>query len=1192
MAMMMLSSTGAVLASCAEEEAETPTTEEETEEEEETVSDDYIVTNAGFETFDDNDGENLIVTSVNGWSRSTNSTASGSAKSSTAASGIVDTADAAWKNLTTSGLTDLKARELTEEQAAANWENMTAKDKLEYYEAWEDNDDNDGDIEDLEFYQSFNIDEDDLPLYRTKDEDDNETAVAIANPGTHYTNADNDKTKVLMIHNEYSTTSYEKFGTAQKFTSSSTVTVAAGTSAKLSLWVKTSNLEMTDTDGNVQDAVGKGAYIRITNTLGGQSLDPVEVKNIDTESMDSASLSNGWAQYEFILKGSSYADATFTIVLGLGQSGGDDRHEYVNGYAFFDDITCETVETTDTLLDGYSEVDLSTPADQKIVNATNVTAKKFALDLSDGVEMSDISAAIDASDITFGDTREEITSSVAVDYWTSVSKQIDGTALPEGVKTWGGLGFDPTNDKAQVFTNAAAMDGSQNAYLQTAYDHYFKDTEFLKDNQILMLLSASGASYTAKFAAETLPAESYRIVSFFVKTSNMSGFTGAGVTVKDGNGETVSSLTAIDTSAIEGVTIGENENVYDGWQQCFIFLSNETEDAQSYTIELTFGPTTISDTTKASYQTGFAAFAGLQYNDTINEEQFAYAQSGTYAIVAELDASEEEATGNGGFDSVSTGSSRKIEDGFADLKNYKGVTADSAYIAKTKNYDINTLATAGLLSKEELYDNVAYATILDALGAGSLTTNEEKWEVLFGNNALAGYTANQPLVIYNPSQEYLNATEGRENEVAAPLAYGFIGATTNITDYTVISYNVKVSGGAVANFYLVDTDSENKSVMSIAGKRAYWYDTNGNICTADPTKSSFNTKKDVAFKLQANGLYKLNASWKNAESVTNKDAYYANLTAYDKDSDGNLIVADGGVSYDYNSKWRNDGNDGIAFYYKDGKYYADSAKTIEVLSLDTVISAEDERANEAAAKNLQITVSDTGGDWATVTFYVHPGDSGKNYRLEIWSGSRDGTTKSPAGSHVIVDTRTPNALTADTFATYTENRKDELDKANKSDQYFESVFSFYDSAKFLRYNAELDENAVGNSYDDFDPTSTDYVKGIAYLRYESGNVYEVYADYATTDKTVTADVDEEEEAEEEETEEETTWDGNVWLLVSSISMAAVLLLVIILIIFRKAIGGKKRRNRAAKTAKVKKEKPAKKAKKVEGEKDEDSPYND
>ncbi len=1197
LSLTMLSTAGAAFASCADEEtssSESSSSSAETETEA-TVKDDYVITNAGFETFDDNEGKNLIGTSVNGWSRATDSVSGTSAQTSTAASGIIDTAKDAWDNLTTSGLTDLTASELTEAQAKANWDSMTAKDKLEFYEAWEDNDDNEGELEDLEFYEAFNIDKDDLPLVK----DGEDSYKAVANPGTHWKEGDKgyadhkDDTNVLMIHNEYSTTNYETFGTAQKYTSSSTVTVKAGTSAKLSVWVKTSNLQTATTSGGTQSAVDSGAYIRITNSLGSTSLDPLEVKNINTENMDEDSLSAGWAQYEFIVKGSSYADSTFTLVLGLGQGSKTDRFEWVNGYAFFDDITCETIETTnETIPDGYASVKISDKADKKVVNAASVDKKQFALDLSDGVTMSDIHNAYDLATLSFSDTREEVDSPEAKSYTSVLSTE--KKPLENGVKTWEGLGFNPDEDITKVYDNVAAMNGSDNEYLQTVYDNYFKDTDFLKDNQILMLLSASGASYTATFDGIPLPAESYRIISFFAKTSNMTGFTGAGITVKDEKGEVVSSVAAFSTATLDGVKIGDDEDYYDGWQQCFVFLSNETDTQQDYTLELTFGPTTITESTASSYQPGFAAFAGTQWStSTITEEQFAYAASGTYSLIANLDPSEEEGTGDQGFDSVSTGSTRSIKDGYADLKNYKGVTPDSAYIKASTNYDINTLATAGLLSKEELIDeddndavNEKYTAILDALGANvqgydATADIEDKWASIFGGDtSLPGYSSDKPLVIHT----------------AEATAYGFIGTDTNITDYTVLSYRVKVIGDAKANFYLIDTNDEAKGVMQMNTKRTYWYDADGNVCSADPADSAFNKKKDVAFKLQSNGLYQLNPTWRYADEVENKDAYYANLQAYDKDANDNLIVAKGGVSYDYTSKWRNDGNDGIAYYYKDGKYYADSAKTVQVLDLASVEKLE-ARAQGYTGDTMHVEVGNTNGEWATVTFYLHPGDSGKNYRLEVWTGTRDGVTKSAATSTVIVDLRTPAALTAETFASYSEDRAEIIDNAGENEdfgRYFKGAFSFYDSAKFLRYDETADENGVGNSYDDFDPASSNYAESIAFLYYNKDNVYEVYADYAVADRTVTADVEETEEKETEEEETETESDINVWLLISSISTAAVLLLVILLIIFRKALGGKKRKTRVAKV-KVKKEKAEKSAKKAASETektDETSPYND
>ena len=128
-----------------------------------TVNDTALITNGGFETFNTNNGLNAIGTSVTSWTRSVNSTSSGSALSSKAASGIIDTSAAAWDNLT--GSKKEGAENMTEAEAKAVWDTLTFKDKIAFMEAWEDRDENDDkDIEDeLDFYQAFNIDSGDIP---------------------------------------------------------------------------------------------------------------------------------------------------------------------------------------------------------------------------------------------------------------------------------------------------------------------------------------------------------------------------------------------------------------------------------------------------------------------------------------------------------------------------------------------------------------------------------------------------------------------------------------------------------------------------------------------------------------------------------------------------------------------------------------------------------------------------------------------------------------------------------------------------------------------------------------------------------------------------------------------------------------------------------------------------------------------
>ena len=1204
LSMMMLSSTA--LFACNDETTDSSSNNNNTETEE-TVEDKKLITNSDFETFNTKDGLNLIGTSINGWSVSLNSATTGQAIATDAASGIIDTTADAWNNLTQGKYTGKAIADLTEAEAEEAWDNMSAKDKLDYYKAWKDNDDNeDSDIKDLSFYEAFNIDSDDIPN--------------TANPGTHYAvdDTDNaDKTKVLMLHNQHKDKNDELWGTAQKVSSSSTVTVNAGTSAKFSFWVKTQDLtswnEYTQAS---QPVVDKGAYVRVSNTLGGQSLDALEIKNINTAGVTE---NNGWVQYSFVLHGSAFADSTFSITFGLGQGGGTDRYEYVNGYAFFDDLQVEIVSEADYQAivdkngDGLKDAGVRTftvaeKGKKRIVTANELVytdngAKKNTLvdiDYSEGADF--IASSFDILDDNWllQDTREEkgVDKNGNPVYYTSLKNP---TAA--GVKTWQGLAFDGANDFNGILSSYEALNNTGNAFKQRIYDDFFKDTDkdndFLKnmtDKTTLVLISASGASYTASLDGIVVAPNSYQMVSFFVKTSDMDGFTGAGIRLENANLKSNAvALSSISTPQIGGVKVGETEDYYDGWQKVSLFVSNETETKQYLKLSLTFGPTAIADSSASSYKTGFAAFTGFESYD-IDEKMFDYAAAGDYSKVLNLKDPEAVENDNS-FDSAVSVSDRPISDGYANLKNYKGVTPESDYVkanATGDNLLINTNATAGLLSQKELRDeddveNANYNAILNTLGATG-TTIEDKWQSVFGGTK-GEATAEQPLVIYNTEKS----------------SYGFIGASNAINAYTAVSVRVKVSAGAKAYVYLIDMDDISKQqTLSIARNQTYWYDDNGNVCVSDPTKSTFNARKDIAFKIQDNGLYKVNPNWLGSASI-DKDAYFANLSAYEKDAEGNLLVAENGVSYNYNDNWKNDGNDGIAFYYDGTNYYADSAKKIVVNDLADIQYLNDDgdvvslaRYEKLDGKNTVITIDPTyangvdakdGYAWKTVTFYMHAKDKTKNYRLEVWSGARDGSVESDANSFVIFDDSGISTVEEATYQNKLKERKDGLDEEN----FFEGVFSFYDSAKFLRYDETIDTNEVGNFYDDY--KASDYTSGVAYLYFEDSKHAEMYVDYQYQDVTVSIDAEIEEEETETETEE-TTDETNPWMLASSIALVAVLLLAIVSVLFRKVLAKHfkklfKKLNFFKKLKKSNKSKKEKKVKKQQIEqRDENSPYND
>ena len=117
-----------------------------------------------------------------------------------------------------------------------------------------------------------------------------------------------------------------------------------------------------------------------------------------------------------------------------------------------------------------------------------------------------------------------------------------------------------------------------------------------------------------------------------------------------------------------------------------------------------------------------------------------------------------------------------------------------------------------------------------------------------------------------------------------------------------------------------------------------------------------------------------------------------------------------------------------------------------------------------------------------------------------------------------------------------------------TDKTIKTAFSFYDSAKFLRYDETIDKNGVGNSYESY--VSSAYSEGIAYMQYvNEGTRYETYVDYSLSDVTVAADV-EEEDPDTETEEEESISSANLALLISSLAVAVALLVAIVSVIVR------------------------------------------
>lgn len=1122
-ASVMLASTFtlAFFAACAED------SDEDDDNTSVSATDTQTIKNGNFEFYSEMDEDVTdrlaLINSPTSWSFTAGS------PSSTVNSGILDTSTEAWNNITRTGGYAFETYEYSGENsdyvgtevttftsiadAIAHWEDegVNAYDRLYFYEIYQDDIDAlDDDDEQATFFDdySYSVDYEDVKYLK-----DVETNGAFR---LHDGVAD-DETSVLMIHNLV--TSNYVVGTAQYYTSSTTITLAAGTAAEVSVWVRTDNLyhyNSTDTENpeSSGDAVDRraGAYIGVTNTVGGTSLDQMQIKNINTN--------GAWEQYTVYVRASTFATTTFKIVLGLGQGSSTDRYEHVNGYAFFDDLTCKIISSSDfddATSDGSSvrTCTIKSLKDEKIFDMDVETASTYALDLY---------AAFDADDTLLNSPEIALTSEK-----TGVDGKLYTTANL-------GLGDDESNyASVTTLTEIASKD---NKYLKNIYENDLKDKYPFEDEQFLMLMSANGAAYTAKLPELTLEKDERMLVSFFVKTSSIpSGYSGAGATVVelvDGAEVNRTSISAFDSTTLSTVDIDDDtKDIYSGWAQCFFFIENSTDKTASFRIELTYGPTTIVGTSKTDYVDGYAAFANFE-TATLTKTEYSYASTGSQAVSVSLTGEVQETKV---FDSVSAAAQNDVETGLALPASFTGVLGGSKFVTAGGADNVMPEDTyAGLLNAQ--YVEAYYASSdawRDAL-ASDKTNADDWWQSFFGN-------ARQPLVIINGES----------------TSYGYYSANLSISasSYQKISMRVKVSAGAKAYIYLSDVSSAETTGTPItpnAPAVTYWYNDYGDICRVDPTSKDYNSKTDVLFELQDNGLY--------TKVGGDASTYYANLYNYDKDDEGNYVTSDGTIAFYYN---KNDGKY-YAYYDEDTDVYKQVVECLPVKDDDgNSIVRYDYSSTDYSQYGSVIVVDNTDGsltDWVTVSFFVATGNESKSYRLEVWNGDRYGTDTNPANSYVFFDNYINEDVSGD-YATLLSDSaaalKDKLglsDKENLPEEYaLYYTFTFYDATSYLRYDVNEDEDEEGNPYGSY--TQSAYEEQLIYLYIQdtdgtlmnSGSMYAMFLDFTATDVTVTPDDLSTDEGSDSSSD--TTTDTNVLLLISSGILAVVLLLVIVLVVIQR-----------------------------------------
>ena len=1161
-----------VLAACT-----TPDNTTEDEEEETTSqTDTQKIRNGNFEFYSEMDVEDKkekldLISSPTSWSFT-----SGSPTSDTT-SGIIDTTE--WNYLSASG------RALTSvEDAYAHWndDEVTAYDRLKFLDEFEDEiDDLDSESAEAKLFDEFTY---------SIDYEDVEYLSEISKAPTPRTDAAEGETGVLMIHNRR--TSDSVLGTGQYYTSSTSISLDAGTSAKISVWVRTDDLTHYYSDNEETAVLGNaGAYIRINQTVGGTTLDPVYIENIST---------NGeWKEYTIYVRANSFTSSSFTVVLGLGQGSSDNRLGYVNGYAFFDDVSCEVL--TSAAFDDAAATGICTIDDED-------DAKRF-----EGKTFSSVKIDLDA-DLGSADDLAITNGDAAI------------TKDPDGGKSNVVYNGPYADDYAKTVTAAElATATASNSYLKNIYDTDFAGSfpfaEADDNMTVIMLMSVSSAPYTATSDVYTLGAKQHMIVSFWVKTSKIGG-TGASATLVDGENRT--QIAAFDSTTVATVDIDdETKDIYNGWVQCFFFVSNETDSAKQFTIEFSYGPTDVASAEQTAYDDGYAAFTNFEILADVNAKYIDYASTDSYAVKATLTGAVDN---DSAFDQAGVDTNRDIRNTLAPTANFTAVPNASKSIVTggVENTDPTTYGLyTGLLNAKyaanysAVSDSAAWSGALTALADSnsytdsSLSEAELWWAKIFGDyNAddtrASSRVANQPLVVLNTSSEAVNA-------------YGFLSGSLSVaaSSYQRISMRVKLSEGATATFYLIDTSDVKKGyndpLTPTLPTVTFWYDDNGNIVKGDPTASGFNSRTDVLFYRADNGLYY------KADGDTS--IYYANLKNYTADeATGDLLAVDA------------EGNTTIAFYCDNGKYYAYRTEKArgqydysqEVLDLYDSLTDEQKadpdyvRYNYVASDMNNyasvITVKGTAenaGKWVDVTFYVHTGNTAKDYRLEVWAGSRDFTvaedgtvsqtgTKIPANSYFFFDNYTSTDVSDNYDALLSETVDDLKDAHNvatdenlPSDYALYYTYTFYDAKDFLRYDKSLDEEELGNPYGSYKQSA--YSEGIAWLLSETDEGTTLFLDFAATDVTVEADDLTSDDDTTTDTDETPAGETNVWLIISSGVLAFALVFAIVAIIVRRVHKkiGKNAKVKPTKDTRIKPKKAApEKPVQPEQPKDENDPYNE
>lgn len=568
--------------------------------------------------------------------------------------------------------------------------------------------------------------------------------------------------KVLMISNitAKDDTPDEFTGTAQKFTSTSSLSLGKNEYARLSVWVKTQNLRFR------YNQTGVGAYIAVQNTVS-SSCDPFVIKGINTEK-------NGvsqWVKYTIYLRSSDFATSSFKVTLGLGFGNRELREEYVEGHAFFDDVNFEKIEYADYIA-GVNATAVENKFNLYEQNSDKTYSKVPADDLKT-VALNDYTATNDAES---GKKFDEVVYSLSHyrtneafgDMFSGYDGAIDSTLGVAGVAS-------ASDIKTVIGSDLKAPYG----------DDFTSDTFYAK-------LTKAG-KYECETQAFEVPYKSYKKVSFWVK-SHLDKASRPGLTIE------VKDLGEGDAQSPKSSSLASNLNTdkvetFNGWTQYTVYVSNtvsNSDKTRKFSVKFTFGDESDDEWKMA---VGYFLVTDAEICE-LTEDDYSIASTTSNAVKVSLTAD----MPNGGktdesddsyYFGYNASSANLIEkDAAVSVNGYKGIY-----------YDADNGITVG--SKEGVTAGVINTKNFTSTDAYTFLTADEKTAIeslgKLGENKYL-----QPLVIKSNGS-----------------SYGYFGSdiTISANSTTLIKVKVKVVGNAKATVYLAKSDAlDGFPVLTVAGK--------------------------------------------------------------------------------------------------------------------------------------------------------------------------------------------------------------------------------------------------------------------------------------------------------------------------------------------------------------------------------------